>query len=151
MVQGTVLNSLVDILLLLLLGLVAASRVGVVVYPRVTGQLVAAGEALCAGGKLAGVGLLARVRANVSGLMLESVKGLFAERALVGTGEILTLFLVGASDHGGHHADGRHLCFTLLTLNLSQLDPGRLLLSLQLGARELCGPVGRSRGRLWVE
>lgn len=58
--------------------LVAATRIGVVVYARVTGQLVGSAEALRATWKLAGVRLFARVRSNVSRLMLESMKGLIA-------------------------------------------------------------------------
>lgn len=71
------------VLLVLLLSLVAPSRVGVVVDSRVTGQLVRTRELLAAARKLASVRLLASVGADVSGLVLEAVEGLVAQRALV--------------------------------------------------------------------
>lgn len=67
---------------------VASARVGIVVYSRMAGQLIGATEALAAAGKLAGVGLLARVGANVSCLMLQTVEGLFAERTFVRTWQV---------------------------------------------------------------
>jgi hypothetical protein len=42
------------------------------------------------------VRLLARVRPDVAGLVLETVKGLFAQRAFVGAGKILALVLLGS-------------------------------------------------------
>lgn len=72
------------------LRLVTPSRVGVVVDARVPGQLVRTAETLGAAGILAGMGLLARMRSNVSGLVLETVEGSIAEGALVGTGEVLS-------------------------------------------------------------
>lgn len=71
------------VLLVLLLALVAASRVGVVMDSRVAGQLIRARELLTAARKLAGVRLLASVSADVSSLVLEAVEGLVAQRALV--------------------------------------------------------------------
>ena len=70
-------------LLLLLLALVTTTRVGVVVDPRVPGQLVGARKLLGAARELAGMRLLAGVSADMSGLVLEAVEGLVAERALV--------------------------------------------------------------------
>lgn len=74
---------------MLLLALVASPRVGVAVYPRVPGQLIRAGELLAAARELAGVRLLAGVGADVSGLVLQTVEGLVAERALVGARELV--------------------------------------------------------------
>lgn len=75
--------------------LVASSRVGVVVYPRVPGELVGAGEALRAAWELAGVRLLAGVSADVPRLVLEAVEGLLAERTLVGTGQVCSRLFLG--------------------------------------------------------
>lgn len=88
MVNGVLLRMLLGVLLLLLLALVTATRVWVVVNPRVAGELVGARELFAAAGELAGVRLLAGVGANVSRLVLETVKGLVAERALVGTRQL---------------------------------------------------------------
>lgn len=74
--------------------LVASPGVGVVVYPRVAGELVRAGEALCAAGELAGVGLLSSVGADVTGLVLKAVEGLVTERAFVGTRQVLPVVLL---------------------------------------------------------
>lgn len=78
-----------QVLLVLLLALVASPRIGVAVYPRVPGQLVRAGELLAAARELAGVRLLAGVGADVSGLVLQTVEGLVAERALVRARELV--------------------------------------------------------------
>jgi hypothetical protein len=82
------------------------------------------------------MGLLARVGADVTGLVLEAVEGLVAERALVGPGEILAGLvlgglLLGSLQEGRHEADGsgRHVLLGLLGLK------GLLL-----------GGVGRGRG-----
>lgn len=77
------------------LGLVAAARVGVVVDSRVARELVRTAEALRAAGELASVRLLARVRPNVTSLVLETVEGTVAERTFVGPGEVLADLLVG--------------------------------------------------------
>jgi hypothetical protein len=61
----------------------------------VTGQLVGSAEALGASGESAGMGLLARVRSDVSSLMLEAVEGLVAQGALVGAGHLARAVLVG--------------------------------------------------------
>lgn len=99
--------------------LVTASRVGVVVDARVTGQLVRAAEALCAARELAGVRLLASVSADVTGLMLEAVEGLVAQRTLVGTRQVRAHVLLGSGlsvlflgrhlgGHGGHSGSSSH-------------------------------------------
>lgn len=89
----------VQLLLMVVLALVTAPRVGVVVDARVAGELVGAGELLAAAGELAGVGLLASVGANVPRLMLKAVEGLVAERALVGAGQLVgVLRRLGAGD-----------------------------------------------------
>jgi hypothetical protein len=55
---------------------------------HVARQLVGSREALVAARKVAGVGLLADVGADVSRLMLETEEGLVAEMALVGAGDL---------------------------------------------------------------
>lgn len=80
---------MVKVLLVLLLALVAAPGVGVAVYPRVPGQLIGTRKLLAAARELAGMGLLARVSADVPGLMLQTVEGLFTKRALVGTRKLV--------------------------------------------------------------
>lgn len=105
-------------------------------YPRVPGQLVGSREALRAAGKLADVRLLARVRPDVTGLVLETVEGLVAERALVRArqvGTFLSSMLLAAANHGRHHADGSHLGLLLLLGQESQLLAGLLLLLLDSG------------------
>lgn len=82
-VRQTMVDGVLLVVLLLGLALVTTARVGVVVDSRVAGELVGARELLGAAGELAGVGLLAGVGADVSGLVLEAVEGLVAERALV--------------------------------------------------------------------
>jgi hypothetical protein len=93
-------------------------------------QFVGSREALRAAGELAGVRLFAGMCANMSGLMFQSVKGLLAQGAFVGSGEILSVVAMLAH-HVGHHTDGRHLCLSLLFLDLGQLSPGSFLLPLQ--------------------
>ena len=70
------------------MGSISSLRVGIVVYPRVTSQLVGARELLAASGELTGVRLLAGVGSDVPGLVLETVEGLVAHGALVGSGEL---------------------------------------------------------------
>lgn len=96
-----------------LLCLITPPRVWIVVYPRMPRQFVRSGETLRTAGKLTGVWLLAGVSSNMSGLMLETVKGLIAQRTLVGTRQILTVFSMDSPVHLGHHTDGGHLCFSL--------------------------------------
>lgn len=81
---------------------VAAPRVGVAVDARVAGQLVGAAEAFGASRELTAMWLLARVGADVARLVLETVKGLVAERALVGTGEVGAVGVILML----HHVDG---------------------------------------------
>jgi len=68
--------------------LVVPPRVRVVVDARMAGELVRAREAFGASRELACMRLLARVSADVPGLMFQSVEGFGAERALVRSGEI---------------------------------------------------------------
>lgn len=72
----------------LLVGPVSSLGVGVVVYPRMTSQLVGAGELLATSGELASMGLLAGVSSNVPRLMLETVEGLVAHGTLVRSREL---------------------------------------------------------------
>jgi hypothetical protein len=81
--------SLLVKLLLVLMTLVAPARVGVVVYPRVTSKLVRARKLLRATRELASVRFLARMSTDMPSLMLEAMKGLIAERALVGARELI--------------------------------------------------------------
>ncbi|KAJ8604929.1 hypothetical protein MRB53_041605 [Persea americana] len=84
-------------------------ELGVVVYTRVTCQLIAAAEALGAAWKLTAVWLLAGVRADVAGLMFEAMESLFAERALVRSWQVCaTLVLaVGWAMVDACHGHGR--------------------------------------------
>ena len=77
------------LVLLLLMGLVPSSGVGVVVNSRVPSQLIRTGKLLAASWELAGMRLLSCVSANVPGLVLEAVECLVAERALVGAREFI--------------------------------------------------------------
>lgn len=55
------------------------------------------------------MGLLARVRPDVAGLVLETVKGLFTEGALVRARQVLAglvLGLLAVLEQRGHEADG---------------------------------------------
>lgn len=78
-----------------LLGLMVSPGVGIVVDPRVSGQLVGPTEALGAAGKVTGVWLLARVGPDVSGLMLQPMEGLVAPRTLVGSREVGSMLASG--------------------------------------------------------
>ena len=81
--------------------------------------------------------LLSRMSSNMSCLMLETVKGLIAQRALVWSGQILSVVSMLTSNHGWHHTDSSHFCFFLLALELVQFPSGGLLLDLQV--------------RLWIQ
>ena len=120
-------------MVLLLFG--ASPRVGVVVYPRVTSQFVGTGELFTAPRKLASVGFLSGVCADVACLMLEAVEGLVAERTLVGAREFVGGLRGLASGDGPvwpDDGDGCHIPFTLLLLLLLQ---SALLLSAGRGVR----------------
>jgi hypothetical protein len=100
------------------------------------GQLITPREALGAARELACVWFLARMCANMSRLMLETVEGLITQRALVRSWEILSVL----SEVVGHarHAHGCSGHFFLLSLmDLGQLSPGCFLFSFQ--------------GRLWIQ
>lgn len=79
-----------------LVGFVVATRVGIVVYSRVAGQLVGSAEALAASWKLAGMRLLASMRSNVSGLVLEAVEGSITQRTFVRARKVLALLGVAS-------------------------------------------------------
>ena len=72
------------------------------------GELVRARETFCATGESAGMGLLSRVSADVTGLVLQTVEGLVTEGALVRTGEVLARLLLGLLllQEGSHEAHG---------------------------------------------
>jgi hypothetical protein len=76
-----------------LLVFVASPRVGIRVYARVARQLVGSAKPLGASRKRAGVGLLPGVCPDVTGLVLQAVEGLVAERTLVRTGKLCPLIL----------------------------------------------------------
>jgi hypothetical protein len=118
-----------------LLCLVTSPRVWVVVYPGMSGELVGSRELLCASRKLARVRLLSRMRPDVSGLMLEAMEGFVAKRTLVRSWQVLSVLPMLAPDHGGHHADRGHFCFSLFLFYLFELLSRRLLLGLQLRLR----------------
>lgn len=93
-----------------MLRLVAASRVGVVVDSRVPCKLVGATETLRTARELAGVRLLAGMRSDMPGLMLQTVKSAVTERALVRSRQILTHLLGGRTStlhQRGKQAHGR--------------------------------------------
>ena len=130
--------------------LVTASRVGVVVDARVTGQLVGTAEALCAARELAGVRLLASVSADVTGLVLEAVESLVAQRTLVRARQVRahvllrrglsSLFLGGhLSGHGGHGSSSSHGRMGLDT----GVDVGRGSSAVVRG--------GSDRGVVWIQ
>lgn len=74
---------------LVLLALVASSRVGVVMDSRVASKLVRSGELLAAARKLAGMGLFSGVGSDVSSLVFEAVEGLVTQRALIRARELV--------------------------------------------------------------
>lgn len=77
------------VVLMVVLTLVSATRVGIVVNPRVPSQLVRARKLLAASGVLACMGLLASMSTNVASLVLETMEGLITERTLVGTRQLV--------------------------------------------------------------
>lgn len=95
----------------ILLPFIVSSRVGIVVDPRIAGQLIGSRESLCAPGVMATVGLFASMCPNVSCLMLEPVECFLAEGALVRAREVWSYFvgraIVYGRDlhcrHGGGH------------------------------------------------
>jgi hypothetical protein len=97
---------------LLRVSLITTPRVRIAVYPRVTSQLVGPRELLAAPRKLASMRLLSRVCPDVPSLVLQSVECLIAERALVGTGQ-LVVGLGGLSSWErpvrAKHANGSHV------------------------------------------
>jgi len=70
-----------------LLPLVASPGVWVVMNPRVSGKLIGAGELFAAPRELASMGLLSSMGSDMSGLVLKTMEGLIAQRALVGSGQ----------------------------------------------------------------
>lgn len=95
--------------------------------------------------------LLARVRPDVSCLVLQTVKGFVAERALVGPWELVAHLgglAGGQGPVGAEHGDGRHVCWVVVLLG------GRLRLA---SAAAVGAAVGflefRSGGRrgIWVQ
>lgn len=90
--------------------LVSSSRVGVIVYSRVSRQLIGPAESLGAARELAGMWLLAGVGADMTGLVLQAMEGFVAKRALVGSWQIrAVLIAVHVHSHGRHgHRRGGH-------------------------------------------
>lgn len=80
-----------------MLGFVTSSRVGVVVNAGVASQFIGTTEAFGAAWELAGMRFLARVRANVTSLMLETMKSPVAKRTLVRTREVLSRLFGGGA------------------------------------------------------
>lgn len=68
----------------------ASPRIWVVVYPRVSSQFVRARKSLCASRESAGMWLFSSVGSDVASLVLQTVEGFVAERALVRPGKILS-------------------------------------------------------------
>lgn len=88
--------------------LVAPPRVGVVVYPRMAGELVGAAEAFRASGEGTGMGLLSSVGPDVAGLVLKTMEGLLAEGTLVGARELVLAggIVLGVLEERSHEAHG---------------------------------------------
>ena len=87
----------------------ASPRVWIVVYPGVSSEFVRARKSLCASRESAGVWLLSSVGSNVASLVLQTVEGLVAERALVRPRKILSgllCLLRGVLEKRRHEADG---------------------------------------------
>jgi hypothetical protein len=104
---------LVHLMLLLLVGLsslVASPWVGVVVNARVTSELIRSRELLAATGELAGVRLLASVSSDVTSLVLQTMKGLITERALVGSGQLVGVLRRLATWKGSIGLNNCHCC-----------------------------------------
>jgi hypothetical protein len=66
-------------------------------------QLVRPAESFCAAGKRASMGLLARMRSDVSSLVLEPVKCLITQRTFVRPGQFCPLILHVIMLHGHRH------------------------------------------------
>lgn len=104
----------------------------------VPSELIRARESFCAAREGAGMGLLAGVGADVTGLVLQTVEGLVAKRALVGPGQVLAGLLLGLLllQKGSHEAHGS-----------SSHGRGRL----GRGGRSGCGEGVLRRGGFRVE
>lgn len=83
LVLGLLLELLMS--LVLLLAFVTPARIGVVVYPGVSGQFIGARKLLAAARELASMGLLSGMGSDVSSLVLQAMESLLAERAFVWT------------------------------------------------------------------
>ena len=138
LVHGMLMREVLLLLVMLLLlgSLVASTRVGVVVNSRVTGELVGSGELLAAARELAGMRLLTSVSANVSRLVLKTVEGLVAERALVRPRELAGSALGGlgtgerAVGLNDGDCSGSHVSVTLLRSAATAAGRDRRLLLL---------------------
>ena len=78
-------------------------------FLNIPSQLIGARKSFCAARKGAGVRLLSGVGSDVASLVLQTVKGLVAERALVRPWEILSgllRLLRGVLEQRSHEADG---------------------------------------------
>jgi hypothetical protein len=72
------------------------------------------------------------MRANMSGLVLETVECLIAQGTFVGSRQVLSVLSMLPPNQRRHHAHCGHFCFLLLSLDLGQLLSRGLLLSLLL-------------------
>lgn len=84
--------------------------------PRVAGQFVGATEAFRTAGEHAAMRLFPGVGSNVSGLMFQAVKGLFTQRTLVRSGEILPSVVGDSIQQRWDPAHSRHRIGALLVL-----------------------------------
>src|SRR5690242_9373773 len=75
--------------------MVLAPEVNVQEVKWLPGELIGAREPFCAARESASMGLLSSVGANVTGLVLQTVEGLVAQRALVGTRQVLAWLILG--------------------------------------------------------
>jgi hypothetical protein len=84
---------------------VGTTGVGVGVDTGVTGELIRTRESLCASGECTRVRLLSSVCPDVSGLVLETVERLLAQRTLVGSRKLgaVVAHPVKWHSHARHH------------------------------------------------
>lgn len=126
-----------------LASLVSPTRVGVVVYPRMAGELVRTGELLAATRVLAGVRLLASVRTNMPGLMLETVKSLVTKWALVRTRQLVCGLCGLAARKRAVWPDDGDRSHTRVSVSVGLVVGGVALGSV--------GQLGRGRRGVWVQ
>jgi hypothetical protein len=112
------------------------------VNARVACELIRSRELFAAARELAGVRLFSSVSADVSGLMLEAVEGLIAERALVRSGQLIRVFRVLDPRKGAIGFNDGNCCCSHLDVALMGFFG--FLISRDCGVKE----IGKIHGRL---